>query len=279
VTAPVGGATRVAGVIGDPVAHSRSPAIHNAAYAALGLDWVYVAFPVPAGQAAGALAGVRALGIAGLSVTMPHKAAAATACDELTPRAAPLGAINLVVNRDGHLLGDSTDGAGFLSSLADEGIEPSGASVLVVGAGGAARAMVLALGDAGARLTVANRHLDHAEEAAALSSGARAIDFTKLDDEVAGAHVVVNATPLGMHGEPPPFSVASLTDDCFVYDAVYHPLETPLLAEARVRGLRCANGLGMLVHQAAEAFELITGVVPSYDVMRAAALAAPAPDG
>jgi shikimate dehydrogenase len=249
----------VAGIIGDPVAHSRSPAIHNAGYAALGLDWVFVAFPVPAGEAASALDGVRALGIAGLSVTMPHKSDAAAACDELTATAAALGAVNLVVNRDGVLLGESTDGAGFLGSLADEGVEPQGISAVVVGSGGAGRSIVLALGEAGADVTVAGRDLARAETAAALTSGARAIDFSALEREVPGAGLIVNATPLGMQGESPPFSVASLADDAFVYDTVYHPLETPLLVQARARGLRCANGLGMLVHQAYVGFEQLTG--------------------
>jgi shikimate dehydrogenase len=259
VSRDVGGATRVTGIIGDPVAHSRSPAIHNAAFSAIGLDWVYVAFPVPAGRAAEALAGVRALGIEGLSVTMPHKTDAAAACDELTPTAARLGAVNAVVNRDGHLLGDSTDGEGLVRALAAVGVEADGASVLVLGAGGAARAIVLALAGAGARGVVAARRPDAASSAADLTSSARTIDFSRIVDAAHGVDVVVNATPLGMQGEAAPFDVASLPEGSFVLDTVYHPAETPLLAAARARGLGCANGLGMLVHQAAVAFELFTG--------------------
>jgi shikimate dehydrogenase len=259
VSRDVGGATRVTGIIGDPVAHSRSPAIHNAAFSAIGLDWVYVAFPVPAGRAAEALAGVRALGIEGLSVTMPHKTDAAAACDELTPTAARLAAVNAVVNRDGHLLGDSTDGEGLVRALAADGVEADGASVLVLGAGGAARAIVLALADAGARVVVAARRPDAASSAADLTSSARTIDFSSIDDAAHAVDVVVNATPLGMQGEAAPFDVASLPEGSFVFDTVYHPAETPLLAAARARGLGCANGLGMLVHQAAVAFELFTG--------------------
>lgn len=259
MTRPVGGATRVAGVIGDPVRHSRSPAIHNAGYAALGLDWVFVAFPVPAGATTTALEGVRGLGISGVSVTMPHKTDAAVVCDALGPTADALGAVNLVLNRDGFLVGESTDGAGFLGSLAEEGVEPRGVSAVVVGSGGAGRSIALALVGAGASVTIAGRHLARAESAATLAEGARAIDLSTLERDVAGAGLVVNATPLGMQGEPPSFSVASLADGCFVYDTVYHPLETPLLAQARARGLRCANGLGMLVHQAYVSFELLTG--------------------
>jgi shikimate dehydrogenase len=267
----IGGATRVAGIIGDPVAHSRSPAIHNAGYAAAGLDWVFVAFPVPPGQAATALDGTRALGIAGLSVTMPHKSDAASACDELTPTASALGAVNTVVNRDGVLVGDSTDGAGLVRSLADEGITTPGTSVLVLGAGGSARAIVLALAEAGADVTVAARRAEAAEAAASLAEDVRTVDFADLGAAVHGVAVLVNATPIGMQGEPPPFATEALDGRALVLDTVYHPAETPLLAAARARGVPAANGLGMLVHQAAVSFELFTGVTAPLDEMRAAA--------
>jgi shikimate dehydrogenase len=268
-----GGATRVAGIIGDPVSHSRSPAIHNAAFAALGLDWVFVAFRVPMGAAVRALDGVRALDIAGLSVTMPHKRDAAEACDELTPTASALGAVNTVVARDRVLLGDSTDGEGLVRSLRDEGVDPAGARILVLGAGGAARAIVHALGAHGADVTVAARRRDAAESAAALAPRARVLDLDQAGPALAQCDVVVNATPLGMRGERPPFPADSLAGLALVLDTVYHPLETPLLAEARARGVACANGLGMLVHQAAIAFETLTGATAPLDVMRAAALA------
>lgn len=271
MTRSVGGATRVAGIIGDPVAHSRSPAIHNAAYADLDLDWVYVAFPVPAGQARAALEGMRALGIRGLNVTMPHKSDAAAACDRLSATAALLGAVNAVVNRDGELLGESTDGEGLVRSLRDEGVEPGGTSVLVLGAGGAARAIVLALVEAGADVTVAARREEAALDAAALAPGARGVGFDDLDATVAAASVVVNATPLGMRGEPPPFAPEALQGQQLVLDTVYHPPETPLLTIARERGIPAANGLGMLVHQAALSFELFTDLAAPLDVMRAAA--------
>lgn len=271
----IGGATRVAGIIGDPVAHSRSPAIHNAGYAARGLDWVYVAFPVLAGHATVALDGMRSLGVAGLSVTMPHKVDAATACDELTPTARALGAINTVVNRDGSLLGDSTDGPGLVRALVDEGVEPRGTTVLVLGAGGAARAIVLALAEAGSDVTVAARRLEAASQAASLAPGSvRPIGFADLDSAVRSAAVVVNATPLGMQGEGPPFTPEALAGRALVVDTVYHPAETPLLAAARAQGVRAANGLGMLVHQAAVAFELMTGERAPFDTMLAAAAGA-----
>ena len=140
-------ATRVAAVIGDPVTHSRSPAIHNAAYAELGLDWVFVALPVPPGRGAAAVRAIEVMGLAGVSVTMPHKADAAYACDELSADARALGAVNAISRRPGGgVLGDSTDGPGFIRSLADEGVDPAGARVLVLGAGGAAIRVYSAVG-------------------------------------------------------------------------------------------------------------------------------------
>jgi shikimate dehydrogenase len=264
------GATRVVGVIGDPVGHSRSPAMHNAAFDALGLDWVYVAFPVARGDGVAAVRAVAILGLAGLSVTMPHKADAAAACDDLAPEAATLGAVNTVVNADGTLVGHTTDGDGFLRAVDDEGIEVAGRLALVVGAGGAARAITHALGRAGAHVTVAARRPEAARSAASLAPDGDAVGLDGI--AVERFDVVVNATPLGMGGETPPFDVSKLHAFQFVYDTVY-PVETPLLREARARGLRAAGGLGMLVHQGALSFSLWTGVAPPLDVMRAAASA------
>jgi len=264
------GATRVVGVIGDPVGHSRSPAMHNAAFDALGLDWVYVAFPVARGDGAAAVRAVVRLGLAGLNVTMPHKADAAAACDDLAPAAAALGAVNTVVNADDVLIGHSTDGDGFVRALDDEGIELSGQRALVVGAGGAGRAITHALGRASALVTVAARRPEAARSAASLAPDGVAVGLDGLSVE--GFEVIVNATPLGMDGETPPFDTAKLHTGQFVYDTVY-PVETPLLREARARGARAAGGLGMLVHQGALSFSLWTGVAPPLDVMRAAASA------
>jgi len=267
------GSTRVVGIIGDPVTHSRSPAIHNAAFAACGLDWVYVAFPVPPGGGPAAVAAVRVLGLAGLNVTMPHKAAAAAACEELSPTARALESVNTVVNRDGVLFGDSTDGPGLLAALADEGVEVRGTGVLVLGAGGAARAIVQALGTAGARVTIAARRADAGAHAARLAEDARVVDFSDLDNAVHAADIIINATPIGMAGEPPPIAVEALQPSQFVYDTVYHPSPTPLLDAAAARGIRHAGGLGMLVHQAALSFTLWTGETAPLAVMSAAASA------
>jgi shikimate dehydrogenase len=262
------GATRVVGVIGDPVGHSRSPAMHNAAFGALGLDWVYVAFPAPRGAGAAAVRAMPTLGLAGLNVTMPHKADAAAACDDLAPDAVALGAVNTVVDSGGTLVGHSTDGAGFLRALDDEDVAIAGRRALVLGAGGAARANAHALGRVGAHVTVAARRSEPARSAAALAPDGVAVGLDEI--AVDRFDLIVNATPVGMHGEPPPFDTSELHAGQFVYDTVY-PAETPLVLEARARGLRAAGGLGMLVHQGALSFTLWTGVAPPLDVMRAAA--------
>jgi len=261
------------GIIGDPVTHSRSPAIHNAAFEALGLDWVYVAFPVPRGRGDAAVEAVRTLGLAGLNVTMPYKKVAAASCDELSEAARELLSVNTVVNRDGVLYGDSTDGAGLLAALGDEGVDVAGTEVLVLGAGGAARAIVHALGGAGARVTIAARRAEAGAQAGRLAPGARVVDFADVDAAVRAAAVVINATPIGMQGEAPPVAVEGLQPTQFVYDTVYHPSPTPLIEAAAARGIPHAGGLGMLVHQAALSFTLWTGEAAPLPVMSAAASA------
>jgi shikimate dehydrogenase len=271
---PIGGTTRVVGVIGDPVSHTRSPAIFNAAFAAAGLDWVYVAFPARAGEGTHAVHAARTLGLAGLNVTMPHKADAAWACDELTPDASVLGSVNVVTVTDaGRLIGDSTDGAGFVRAVHDRGFEPAGRQALVLGAGGAGRSIALALAAEGAQVTIAARRLDAAESAAGLIAGrGLAAGAARLELVDPGAYaLVVNATPLGMQGEDGPVDTGRLHPGQLVVDTVYHPAETPFLAAARERGATTSNGLGMLVHQAALAFTRWTGVEPPTPVMLAAA--------
>jgi shikimate dehydrogenase len=261
--------TSVAGVIGAPVGHSLSPAIHNAAFGALGLDWTFHAFEVAPGDVARALDGVRALGLRGLSVTMPHKEDAAAHVDACSEDAAALGAVNCVVARDGRLLGENTDGPGFVDALADESFDPAGTRCVVIGAGGAARAVVLARARAGAHeVGVANRTPSRGEAAAALAGDAgRTVDL----DAVTGADLVVNATPIGMVDDALPLDPQRLGAGQLVADLVYHPAVTPLLAAAADRGARAVNGLGMLVHQAARAFQLWTGEAAPIPVMRAAA--------
>ncbi|HEY5109635.1 MAG TPA: shikimate dehydrogenase [Acidimicrobiales bacterium] len=264
-------ATRVVGVIGHPVGHSLSPLLHNTAFAHLGLDWVSVGFAVAPGDAAAALAGARALGVHGLSVTMPHKEDAAAAADDLAPEAARLGAVNCVVAVDGTWRGENTDGAGFVDALARGGrFTPSGTRCLVVGAGGAARAVIAALGDAGAaEVVVVNRTVERARTAAALAG---AVGRVGSAEEATGCDLVVNATPAGMgdvDGGPSgwPVDPGLLGPGQVVVDLVYHPPVTPWLVAAAGRGAITTNGLGMLVHQAALQIGHWTGQSAPVDAM------------
>ncbi len=240
---------RLAAVIGSPVAHSLSPAIHRAAFAAAGIDWSYVAFDVAEGEAGAALDAMRTLGIAGLSVTMPHKAAVAERVHRLDPAASALHSVNTVSWDGDQLVGSSTDGAGFVASLADAGVVVDGARVAIIGAGGAARSLVDALARAGSvDITVLNRTADKAEAAAALTP----VASPGIISDISRVDIVVNATSVGMGDDdgvpcdPDLFRVGQV-----VADLVYHPLETRWLAAAAERGCHTVDGLGMLVHQAA----------------------------
>ena len=265
--------TQVVAVIGDPIGHSLSPVIHNAAFAATGLDWVCVALPIASDDAALATIAMRTFGLRNMSVTMPHKADVAAAVDELTPEARALGAVNCVVPAsDGRLTGHNTDGAGFLAGLeADLGVHVADREVVVLGAGGAARAIIAAVAGAGAAgISVVNR--DPGRAAAAVALGGQRCRVAG-SDALDHADLVVNATSLGMAGVAEgrlPADPARLPASCVVADIVYHPLETPFLVAARARGLRAANGVGMLIGQAAVAFRLWTGDDPPVATMRAA---------
>jgi shikimate dehydrogenase len=269
-------ATTVVGVAGYPVRHSLSPLLHNAAFAELGLNWISVGFEVAPRKLAAALDGMRALEVRGLSVTMPHKADAAALVDECTPVAARLGAANCVSNREGVLRGDNTDGMGFLASIRRAaGFDPTGRRCVVLGAGGAARAVILALADAGAAsVTVVNRTAARAVEAAALAGGVgRSAEVGEAADAVAReAELVVNATAVGMDGAGASGAAglvapSRLHSGQVVVDLVYVPRPTPWLAAAAEVGATTVDGLGMLVHQAAAQLELWTGRPAPVDVM------------
>lgn len=271
------GNTRVAAVIGWPVRHSRSPALVNAAFAAAGLDWTMVALEVAPGQAPAAIDAMGALGLGGLSVTMPHKADVAKAVDRLTPAAAALGAANCVAWDGDALVGHSTDGAGLVEALrCDDGIDPTGWRCVVLGAGGAARSVVRALADAGAgEVVVVNRTPARGEAAAELAG---AVGRTGQQPEVADSDLVINATSIAMgvaEGAEGPLPVEArfLHSGQVVVDLVYLPRWTPLLAAAARAGARPVDGLGMLVHQAKLAVALWTGTTPEVAVMAEAARA------
>lgn len=265
-----------AGVIGYPIRHSLSPVICQAAFDELGLDWIYAAFEVAPGEAAQALEHMRARGMAGLSVTMPHKADAAAAVNELSDAAAALGVVNCV-GRDGDLLiGHNTDGAGFCDALRADGVELAGIGCAVLGAGGAARAVVAELARRGAaEVAVMARRPEPAASAAALAGS---VGTVASPADVGQYQLVVNATPVGMAETEGagslPLDPNLLHPQQHVAELVYNPLQTPLLAECQRRGVSASTGVGMLVHQAAHAVRIWTGAEPPVDAMTAAATAA-----
>ncbi len=269
------GSTHVVGVIGWPVTHSLSPVIHNSAFVALGLDWVYVPLPVAPGLVADALAGLRGLGLAGANVTMPHKTEIADLLDDLSDDARRLRAVNTIVVGPERLAGHNTDAPGFDRFLRrDAGFDPRGRTALLFGAGGAARACALALARGGlARLTIALRDPARAQ---ALRETLEQTD-TELDvvpfDAAAErpADLIVNATPLGARGEELP--LPPLGPEVLAVDLLSRPRQTPLQAAARAAGGAAFGGVGLLLQQAALSFELWTGQPAPLDVMSAAALA------
>lgn len=274
---PIDGATHVVGVIGWPVDHSLSPVIHNAAFASLGLDWAYVPLPVAPGRLRQAVDGLVSLGLRGANVTMPHKTEGAELADELTDDARRLQAVNTLVVAADRLLGHNTDAPGFERFLRrDVGFDPRGCSAIVLGGGGAARAVALALGECGAaKLEIAVR------DPAGAVAAQRAVEHTGLTVEAVAfdsaegrrADLVVNATPLGADGRSAP-PMPSVGPGVVVVDLLYRPAVTPFQVAARDAGAEAFGGLGMLLQQAALSFELWTGTPAPIDVMSAAALGA-----
>lgn len=281
------GSTKIAGIFGDPIGHTLSPLMHNAAFESVGLDIVFLPFHVRSddGEALKkAVEAVRALNMIGVNCTIPHKEKVIKHLDWVDDDAALMGAVNTIVNRDGRLMGYNTDGTGFLESLAlDTGLFPDGKRAVIIGAGGAARSIAYALLKNGAiSVVIANRTIERAGslvrelsgrfkkpsvEAVALS------DVAMLSTQLSAADLVVNTTSLGMMGKgEPEVPLASFKGGAVVSDIVYRPLETAFLKKASLAGLKCHTGLGMLVHQGAIAFELWTGVKAPIEVMRLAAM-------
>jgi shikimate dehydrogenase len=258
----------LAGVMGWPVAHSRSPVIHKHWIAKHGLKGSYVQLPVQPENLEDAIRGLKALGFAGCNVTVPHKVRAMALMDELHPVARRMQAINtIVVREDGSLYGMNNDGAGYVQSLrdADPAWRGDTGPVLLLGAGGAARAIVVALLDEGApEIRICNRTRDKAQVLAdEFGPLVKVVDWAEREDAQAGVSLLVNSTTLGMHGQSPlELRLDAMPAQALVSDAIYIPLETPLLAAARVRGHRTVNGLGMLLNQARPAFEAWFGVMP-----------------
>ncbi len=257
--------------------------MHNAAFRSLGLPYVYVALPVENARVKQAVAGVRALGLAGVNVTVPHKEAVLPHLDRLSARARACGAVNTIVNRRGVLRGENTDVIGLQRDWKEKGVPSRIDTALVLGAGGSARAVVVALGSSCKRILIAARRPARARKLARTLAGAvrarlEPIDLARLRRGRPGADkllgevgLVVNATSLGMKGEAFfPMDFEATPSICFFYDLIYVSERTPFLEDAHRAGRRGANGLGMLLHQGAAAFELWTGVSPPIDVMRRA---------
>lgn len=281
----VTGKTSVLGIIGWPVEHSLSPLMQNAALEELGLDYVYVPFAVREDALGAAVQGFRALGVSGFNVTIPHKTAIIPHLDRLSPEARLIGAVNTVKREGDELVGHNTDGAGFVRSLREDlDFDPKGMTILVIGAGGAARAAVVSLCQAGAaRVVIANRNFARAEALAGefdthfagTQLAALPLGSTHLAAEIQNIDILVNTTSVGMHGSSfEGLDLGCLEPGACVYDMVYAPWETPLLVEASRRGIRCANGIGMLVGQGEYAFAIWTDKNPPSGVMRRRILAA-----
>ena len=273
------GRTRLAGLVGWPVAHSRSPLLHNHWLARHRIDGAYVPLPVAPGQLETALRGLQAAGFAGVNVTVPHKQAAARLCDALDSAAGETGSANtLVFAPDGRILGSSSDGEGFLRSLRAAGIDPAAGPALLLGAGGAAYAIAHALLGCGAAVTVANRTPERAQALARALPGVATAPWADWTGRLPGTALLVNTTVLGMQGAPAlQADLAGAPVGLVVADIVYVPRETVLLAQARVRGLRAVDGLGMLMHQAVPGFAAWFGIEPAIDAEAAALLAEDGP--
>jgi len=273
--------TRKLCVIGDPVLHSKSPLIQNAMIRALGLDYIYLCQPVPRGEAGRWLECAAYGGYAGFNATMPHKEELVPLMDVLDPMAEKCGSVNTVCIKNGKYYGYTTDGPGFLRSLADIDVDPAGKKVVLLGSGGAAKAVALALAAAGAQVTVCNRTLSRAEELCKLMpERLTPEEFTinKLCKLSTEAGLLVNCTCLGMAGTGTEFEDLSFVDalpaGAAVCDAIYAPAETALLRRARAGGHPAMNGMGMLLHQAILALEHFTGEKLDVERAKGAALAA-----
>jgi len=277
----ISGKTRVCAVIGDPVEHSLSPAMHNAAFQKLGLNIVYVAFKVTKNELKYAISGARSLGFLGLNVTMPHKNAVISYLDEVDSTAEAIGAVNTIRNNQGKLAGYNTDGKGAMIALQESGVDPEEKKMLLLGAGGAAKAIAFQAVQEVEELVILNRTPEKAEQLAELlfkKFGSKvkggALSVNVLKKEMKTADILVNAIPVGMHPDVNMSPVPSdlLRRDLCVMDIVYNPLETKLVKDAKAVGAKVVLGLEMLLYQGAVSFEIWTNCPAPVDVMKKAAL-------
>ncbi len=256
-------------LIGDPVEHSLSPVMQNAAFETMGIDAVYLAMCVKNSMLFQVIDCFRALKILGFNVTIPHKVSIIKYLDDMDDKVTTIGAANTVVNRGGKLIGYNTDGTGALAALRDAGVDPSGKRVLILGAGGAARALAFSLAEFAEKVTILNRTILKAES---LSKDVRQVtgaeifygklNSSTLEKKLPDSDLLVNATSIGMSPiqDKSPVDAKLLGPNLVVFDIVYSPHETRLLKDARAAGAKCVDGLGMLAHQGAQAFEIWTGM-------------------
>ncbi|MFC1953061.1 shikimate dehydrogenase [Chloroflexota bacterium] len=279
----ISGKTQICGLIGDPVEHTMSPAMHNAAFQEMRLDYVYLPFNVKSEELGRAIQGMRALNLKGLNVTIPHKVAVLPLLDSLDPLAEKIGAVNTIVNNDGILTGYNTDATGFLQPLLEKSIELKDKNIAILGAGGASRAVSFILADKGANLVILNR-LEELEWAEALADRISVsfninVEPRELTRETLGrviekTAILVNATSVGMSPDikKTPVSADLLRSDLIVYDIIYNPIKTRLLIEAEAAGAEILGGIDMLVWQGVLAFEKWTGLRPPIKLMKEKAI-------
>lgn len=274
------GQTKIVGIIGAPIKHSRSPQIHNAAIAALGLDYVYVPFHVQPDNLGAAIEGLKAINVVGINVTIPHKQGVIPYLDEISREATLIGAVNTLIFKEGAIAGENTDAPGFLQAMQEDGFEvPQGGAAVVIGAGGSARAIVVALALAGVQtICITNRTVSRAvalatdlSEKTGASIYGIGLDDPKLPSAVGTSQLIVNTASTSMDvSHPLLIDPEWLEPQSIVYDIVYTPPETRLLQAAAEKGCHTIGGLGMLVYQGAIAFEKWTGVNPPVETMRQA---------
>jgi shikimate dehydrogenase len=280
--------TRICAIIGDPVEHSLSPVMHNAAFRKLGFNFVYVAFKVTKNELKDAILGMRSLGLQGLNVTMPHKNAVIKYLDEIDSKAKAIGAVNTILNAKGKLVGYNTDGKGSMVALQKNGISTEEKRMLLLGAGGAAKAIAFQAVQEVEELVIVNRTLETAEQLAELlwkkfskKVKYRTLSAEVLKEEMETTDILVNATSVGMYPNINKSPVPSdlLHSDLCVMDIIYNPLETKLVKDAKVVGAKVVSGLEMLLYQGAIAFEIWTNCSAPVDVMKKAALSKLAEQG
>jgi shikimate dehydrogenase len=275
------GKTKICALIGDPIEHTMSPAMHNAAFQKLGLDYIYLPFRVKPEQLLTAVTGLKALNVRGFNVTIPHKVAVISLLDSLDPLVKLICAANTVVNDNGKLKGYNTDAEGFLRALTEYSFKPKGKNIIVLGAGGAARAISYILAQGDANLTILNRQqeLDWAKDIARLirnkfKKEVVVLELGQINKVLSGVDLLVNATSVGMapKANDSPVPAGLLSKIPLVFDIVYNPIKTKLLKEAAAAGAKTISGVDMLVWQGALAFEKWTGRKAPIDLMRAEAI-------